>query len=291
MFSTAVVVTTCNSPHTLRLVLLALMRQRIPPDEVLVADDGSKASTLAMLRELNEPLPFTLRHVWQPDEGFRLARSRNNAIHHTECDALAFLDQDVLPGREWLRAHLAALCAHSVCLGSVMDWSSWTACEKLEPFVREGRFEQMVETSQRQRLALRQRQALRQCWFRRLRVSKAHKPRLQGNNFCIFRSTLEAVNGFDETYEGWGQEDDDLARRLYAIGVKPLPVHDTALAYHLAHETRRPQRWRDGPNAARFRARGWTAVCRAGLMRSRRGVRVKELYHVTHAAGSGEPDA
>ena len=47
---------------------------------------------------------------------------------------------------------------------------------------------------------------------------------------------------FDDDYEGWGREDDDLAWRLKHAGVVRRPLRFAGLAIHLWHRTR----WPDG---------------------------------------------
>ena len=58
----------------------------------------------------------------------------------------------------------------------------------------------------------------------------------------IWRRDLERVNGFDDQYEGWGREDDDLACRLQHAGVARVHLRYAGLAIHLWHRTR----WPDG---------------------------------------------
>ena len=41
---------------------------------------------------------FKIKHVYQEDRGFRLAKSRNNAARVAEGDWLVFLDQDIIFG-------------------------------------------------------------------------------------------------------------------------------------------------------------------------------------------------
>src|SRR4029078_7807373 len=40
------------------------------------------------------------------------------------------------------------------------------------------------------------------------------KPKLFDNNVGIWRADLERINGYDENFQGWGCEDDDLRIRL-----------------------------------------------------------------------------
>ena len=85
----SVILSTYCQPEQLRMVLLALLRQTVVPSEVIVADDGSPKDTLESLSAIAPELPFRLLHVRQPDEGFRAARSRNNAIHLASGDIIA----------------------------------------------------------------------------------------------------------------------------------------------------------------------------------------------------------
>jgi GT2 family glycosyltransferase len=61
-------------------------------------------------------------------------------------------------------------------------------------------------------------------------------------NMGIWRRDLDRVNGFDDAYEGWGREDDDLACRLFHAGVERRRMRYAGLAIHLWHKTR----WPDG---------------------------------------------
>ncbi|MDZ7371874.1 MAG: galactosyltransferase-related protein, partial [candidate division KSB1 bacterium] len=57
-------------------------------------------------------------------------------------------------------------------------------------------------------------------------------PKLRGGLVLINREDYIRVNGFDEQYIGWGNEDDDLGHRLHEAGVigynpfvKEFPLH------------------------------------------------------------------
>lgn len=62
------------------------------------------------------------------------------------------------------------------------------------------------------------------------------RPKLKGGAFSLFREKFEQVNGFDETFIGWGREDDDLGRRLYLANVIGRNISHRAWTYHLWHE-------------------------------------------------------
>jgi GT2 family glycosyltransferase len=93
---------------------------------------------------------------------------------------------------------------------------------------------------------------------------KPTRPSLSSGNACAWKADLVRVNGFDEAYEGWGQEDDDLGRRLYMAGVRPVPLLTEALATHLHHDPRHGD-WGEGANLARYRVRPASHRCERGL--------------------------
>jgi hypothetical protein len=56
-----------------------------------------------------------------------------------------------------------------------------------------------------------------------------------GCNLGIWRDDLIAINGYDETFAGWGREDADLGNRLYHLGRDRKFVYGRAIIYHLNH--------------------------------------------------------
>lgn len=59
---------------------------------------------------------------------------------------------------------------------------------------------------------------------------------------AIWQRDFAAVNGFDETFEGWGHEDADLVLRLSHLGVRRKNGFLATEVFHLWHrENRRDQ--------------------------------------------------
>jgi GT2 family glycosyltransferase len=61
---------------------------------------------------------------------------------------------------------------------------------------------------------------------------------MKGCNYSIPRSALEALNGFDEAYEGYGREDTDVELRLQNLGLHIKSLKGIALQFHVWHPRR-----------------------------------------------------
>ncbi len=84
----SVVVAHYEQQAELDRTLAALQRQTRPPDEVVVADDGSRKAPV---------VPDGVRLVRQDDDGFRLAAVRNLGVAASTGDVLVLLDADTTP--------------------------------------------------------------------------------------------------------------------------------------------------------------------------------------------------
>ena len=71
----SVIVATYNRPDALDAVLRSLAGQGDADFEVLVADDGSRPDTAAVVDAWKGRVGRRLLHVWHPDEGFPARRN------------------------------------------------------------------------------------------------------------------------------------------------------------------------------------------------------------------------
>jgi glycosyltransferase involved in cell wall biosynthesis len=90
------IVTTYNWPAALELTLKSIARQSLAPGEVIVADDGSGPDTAQVIEHWKKEIAAPVSHMWQPHEGFRLARSRNRAIAAATGEYLMIVDGDMV---------------------------------------------------------------------------------------------------------------------------------------------------------------------------------------------------
>jgi len=231
---------------------------------VIVSDDGSTDATRGVVETFAARAAFPVAFTTLPHDGFRLARTRNQGARLASGRALLFLDGDCVLPRDHVAAHLERVRPGRALLGYCARLTEATShaldVADLGPAAVRG----IVPQAERRTLAARHR---RMTWHSIVRHPS--KPRLAGGNFSVYRDDFVRVNGFDERFVGWGQEDDDLGIRLRTAGVRLESILDRTWTLHVWHpaDPSATGRWRDGPNVAYFGRRGRLTACRAGLVR------------------------
>ena len=99
----SVILTVLNEAASIHSLLDSLVAQTRPPDEVVVADGGSRDGTVEALRAYADRLP--LRVIAVP--GANIAQGRNAAIRATTGEIVAVTDAGVRCAPDWLACLLA----------------------------------------------------------------------------------------------------------------------------------------------------------------------------------------
>jgi len=232
----SVIITTYNRPNALEMVLRGLVDQKWQNFEVIVADDGSDKSTKECVDRLGDKLPFDIKYVWQPDQGFRAAMIRNKAAAIARGDYLVFLDGDCIPRTSFLRRHTRLaqpgwfVAGNRVLLSqdftrivlacnlAVQRWGNheWLKvrrdklCNRVLPFMT------LPVPILRRALGKKWRGAIT-C------------------NLGLWKEDFFTINGFNESYVGWGYEDSDLVIRLIRSGIRRKEGRFSIPVIHLWH--------------------------------------------------------
>lgn len=257
------IIISTHTPRHLAPTLRSASDQSLRPESVVVTCDTDDPAIASLVREAAAAIETPIILVQRPHTGkSRSGQVRNNGVREMLARRIAadslliFLDGDCVPSHELAEVHQRRCPAGAVSIGFRFDLTAAQTDSFDESALRSGRPPAPVSHVQTAELASRARRYRRQALFRRLGLAKAHKPKLLSANFAVPLADYVAVNGFDEMYEGYGQEDDDLGRRLYQRGCRPVVSIQEAVAFHLYHPTRAPGKWQESPNAKRFRASG-----------------------------------
>ena len=226
----SVIVTTYNWPEALNLTLQSLLHQSRLPNEVIVADDGSKEPTARTVNEFAKQAPFPVIHSWQEDNGFRLAMSRNRAIAQANGEYIIVIDGDLILHPQFVEDHLNhAAPKYYLQGGRVL----------LGPKISEKIFHGSFDWK---RLSFfspdieNRKNALRSPLLTTLFSTESTSLKaIKGCNFSLFKKDILAVNGFDNEFVGWGREDSEFVARLFHNGMQRKNLKFCAVAYHLYH--------------------------------------------------------
>ncbi|MCK6477625.1 MAG: galactosyltransferase-related protein [Phycisphaerales bacterium] len=255
-----VILTTHTTRH-LRRSLLGVATQRRMADEIVVTCDNDLADIAEVVSGLSRELDRRIVLVQRPNMGqCRVGQARNNgvralvALGASAGDRVVYFDGDCCPAADVLGVHEQRGASADVLVGFRIDLTPEQTDVFDEASVLRGGPPVTPHAEQMWALARRDRRYKRQVVFRRVGLTKRHKPKILSAHFSVRMESVLKVNGFDEEFMGWGQEDDDLGRRLYDSGATPGVVVREAVVYHQWHPTRAPERWSSSAGVERFRS-------------------------------------
>lgn len=193
MLNASVVIASRNRANELRACLSALRGQVTQTAfEVIVVDNGSGDQTPAVIAAAACQGVRSL-HVAEPNR----ARARNAGIAAARGELIVFCDDDTVAPSGFIEAHVRAhaTARSAVVSGPIINVPSWR--QRPVPGARHY-----------------SRSFLCTC------------------NASVTKYALEAVGGFDETYDLYGWEDTDLGIRLKERGLRRIFAWDAYL-YHI----------------------------------------------------------
>lgn len=232
----SVIVTTYNRPDALRAVLSGLAAQDVRRFEVIVADDGSRDDTREVVDDMRGRTTVPIQHVWQDDRGFRAGAARNRAYERASGEYLLFLDGDCIPRTDFIAQHrkLAEygwmVAGNRVLLSEAFTRTALTENLPLHAW-------KMSDWhAAKRRGDINRTLPLTSLPLGPLRKVAAHRwQRVRTCNLGVWATDFAKVRGFDETFEGWGFEDSDLAVRLLNAGVRRKEGAFATGVLHLWH--------------------------------------------------------
>ena len=250
----SIVITTYNRSDALCLVLRALAAQDDRGFEIIVADDGSTQAHQDAIAACAAEIDWPVCHVWHPDVGFTASQARNLGVSVARGDYVVLLDGDCVVETDFVRRHRALAQTGCFVNGSRVLLSERLTHAALAATVR--LHGQSAAFWLRQRL---QHNASKITGLLRLplflhRAQKAfYWKRIRSCNMGVWRSDYLAVNGFDESFVGWGHEDADFVLRLHNQGITRKNGFCATEVYHLWHK--QAARSGESRNAATVRQR------------------------------------
>jgi GT2 family glycosyltransferase len=206
-----------NQLDNLKVILQALDAQLFRDFEIIVCDDGSSDGT----REWMEQNRGDIKYFWQEDEGFRLAKSKNNGIRAATGEYFVSLEGDVIPNYKMLSEYKLWSKPDTVLLGVRHD-----ILELPELPLDFSKLDDSIEMFDFRSQVLRM-------WDKVVTPWRF----CSGCNFLIPTDTLKEIGGWNENFKHYGIDDYEVCLRLYMAGLNIKPCMG-AYGYHLKHDIR-----------------------------------------------------
>jgi glycosyltransferase involved in cell wall biosynthesis len=260
----SVVITTYNRSDALALVLDGLKQQSDSRFEVIIADDGSTQMHQDNIWQMCESSGLFIKHVWHPDVGFTASLARNLGVAASKGTYLILLDGDCVPEVDFITRHRSLMQSGCFVNGSrVLLSESYTRrllvgkdCARNRSMGYWLRRRLKGDASKLTGLL-----RLPDCRYR-LQPRFVWKG-IRSCNMAVWKADYLTVNGFDESFVGWGHEDADFVLRLHNAGLIRKNGFCSTEVYHLWHSE--ASRVQEGENAEKVRQRFLTKQVRSTI--------------------------
>jgi glycosyltransferase involved in cell wall biosynthesis len=231
------IISTYNKPNHLRVVLDSLLFQKVLPDSICIADDGSDKRTHELIKSFElKKNKINIRHEWHQDKGFRKNLIINKSILSSGADYLIFIDDDCIMHPIFIQRHLSLAKQGSFLSGSVIRLNP----EFSKNILRDGFIKwnrtfcplgwKPVSISERLK-SMPLRPELMRVFDKILPINCSWS----GGNASTFREHIMFVNGFN-TILNYGGEDKEFGVRLINAKIQARHLRYSAPLYHLDHD-------------------------------------------------------
>lgn len=189
----SIIIPTHNRVCKLERLLQSIDKQKIPPLEVIIINDGSKDNTKEFLNNWQQEKRRFFPIVYNNPISGGPATARNIGIQLASAEAIAFTDDDCILQSSWIRTILESKVweVEDIIVGiggRVLPYSRGIVSEYYS--------------------------------FHHILEPPPYIQYLVTANACYLKKTLIEVSGFDETYGHPGGEDNDLSFKLSSKGYK-----------------------------------------------------------------------
>lgn len=226
--SCSLITSTYNWAEALELLLLSILNQTVLPNEVIIADDGSREDTKKLITDFQNRFPIPLIHVWHEDNGFRLAAIRNKAMAAAKHDYIIQIDGDIIINKNFVKDHLMHAQKGQFLFGTRVNIKQ-AFLQKL--FIKKKIHFNFFSKGIKKRF----RTIRIPIYTKFIKQNHTVSPKLRGCNMSFWKNDIIKINGYNEKFIGWGGDDSELGYRLHKSGIAGRRLKHAGIEYHIYH--------------------------------------------------------
>lgn len=270
---TSLIISVYKNTKNLKVILDSLAYQTVLPDEVIISEDGNSLEMKSFLDEYSGDIPLV--HSTQEDIGWQKNKALNNAVISAKYEYLIFIDGDCVLHNKFIKNHQALAHSNHILAGKRV---------KLGPKYSDLLFNTPLPEFQRKIITdinaifkddvrfYEEALYIPLNPITRTIIRKLGISGIKGCNFSCYKSTILAINGFDEDFitPAVG-EDHDLEWRFKGLGYEIVSIKHFAIQYHLYHK----QNWTSSEEnfkLSRKKERAKTYVCLNGIKEHKQSI-------------------
>lgn len=258
MIATSLIVATYNWPEALKLCLLSIMRQKVMPMEIIIADDGSAPKTRELIEQFQANSPVPLIHIWHEDLGFRKAIILNKAIKAASGDYIVQVDGDVILNQHFVEDHIDLAEKGTFVRGTRAHLNR----NKIAAAYQSGK----TNFNYFSRGIIHRFNSIRLPFLAFMFTKKQNNSNsVRGSNLAYWKSDYVLINGYNNDLQGWGHEDEELAARFINNNIRKKAVKFKAVQFHLQHELSSREQESLHSNAVKVTMKQQLKTCANGL--------------------------
>lgn len=227
--TSSLVTPTYNWPNALELLLLSVKNQTVLPNEVIIADDGSRPETTELIKKFQKDFPVPLIHVWHEDNGNQKPKIMNKAIAIAKNEYIIEIDGDIIMHPNFIEDHLKYAQKGTYLFGSRVNIQK-NILEQI--FKNKTTYFHFFSTGIKKRG-----RTLRLPFLMNfVKLVDKRSSKLRGCNMSFWKEDFIKVNGFNEGLVGWGIDDSEMIQRLHNIDIQGKRLKNVGIAYHIYHK-------------------------------------------------------
>lgn len=258
----SLLISTYNWPKALSVCLQSVLKQTIKPNEILIADDGSTDETKKLIDKFKDSTSIPIKHIWHPDNGFKLAEIRNKAIAVADFDYIIQIDGDLYLNKNFIKDHLNFAKPNSFVRASRIYLNDVVSKKLLNEELKTIKY---FSTGVSNRFSAFRAPFLWKRFETNYKIKGDELYEIHGCNMAYWKADALKVNGYNEDFIGWGPEDKEFVARLLNASVNKRFLKLGGIVFHIWHKENTKNNLENNQNILQHAIKNKISRCKTGL--------------------------